>query len=149
MSFFNEPEISDSGLKSLPEDLCSGFLSHEKNPSTSAGFEPANLGSRASTLPRDLMEDTYVLLINCRFHLFRSSAFSISSQLSVSQIIKELCSSSSYSFQFRHLSFNDERPTGKKNTTIEWDNIRSFCPAMTSLSRYLEDLKVLINGEVL
>ena len=26
--------------------MCSGFLRPEKNPSTSAGFEPANLGSQ-------------------------------------------------------------------------------------------------------
>ena len=33
-------------MKSLPEDLRSGFLRPEKNPSTSAEFEPANLGSQ-------------------------------------------------------------------------------------------------------
>ena len=32
---------------SLPEDLCTRFLRPEKNPSTSVGFEPADLGSRA------------------------------------------------------------------------------------------------------
>ena len=32
LRFFNEPEISDSGpLKSLPEDLCSGFLRPKKS----------------------------------------------------------------------------------------------------------------------
>ena len=47
----------------------------------------------------------YVRLINCHFHLFRSSAPSFSFQyLLVSQIIKELCSS--YSFHFHHLPFN-------------------------------------------
>ena len=56
-----------------------------------------------------LMEDMYlflpyVRLINCRFYLFRSSASSFSSQYL--QIIKDLCSSSSYSFHFRHFSFN-------------------------------------------
>ena len=38
--------LGTPSLKSLPEDLCSGFLRSEKNPSTSAGFELANLGSR-------------------------------------------------------------------------------------------------------
>ena len=38
--------LGTPSLKSLPEDLCSGFLRPEKNPSTSAAFEPANLGSR-------------------------------------------------------------------------------------------------------
>ena len=38
-------QTRDPGLKSLPEDLCSWFLRPEKNPSTSAGFAPANLGS--------------------------------------------------------------------------------------------------------
>ena len=65
LSFFNEPEIllrclffrawvfltslksqtRDPSLKSLPEDLCSGFLCPEKNPLASAGFEPTTLGS--------------------------------------------------------------------------------------------------------
>ena len=47
----------------------------------------------------------YVGFINCRFHLFLSSASSLAPYM-CSQIIKELCSSSSYSFHFRHLSFN-------------------------------------------
>ena len=42
LKIFNEPETSDSG--SPADDLCSGF--YWKIPSTSAGFEPANLGSR-------------------------------------------------------------------------------------------------------
>ena len=53
LRFFNEPEISESGP--LPEDLRSGFLRPEKNPSTSAGFEPTNLGSRGEHVtPRPL-----------------------------------------------------------------------------------------------
>ena len=47
--FFNEPEnfrLGTPSLKSLPENWCSGFLRPEKNPSTLAGFEAANLGSR-------------------------------------------------------------------------------------------------------
>ena len=40
--------IKFSGLRffNKPGDLCSEFLRPEKNSSTSAGFEPANLGSR-------------------------------------------------------------------------------------------------------
>ena len=50
----------------------------------------------------------YVRLINCHFHLFRSSASYFSSQyLLLFLKSKELCSSSSYSFHFRYLSFND------------------------------------------
>ena len=37
-------------LKSLPEDLCSGFLRPEKNLSTSAEFQPENLGSRGENV---------------------------------------------------------------------------------------------------
>ena len=44
-------------------------------------------------------------LINCRFHVFRSSASCFMSPSSVFRIIKEL-RSSSFSFQYRHLSFN-------------------------------------------
>ena len=39
-------ETRDPSSKSLPEDLCSGFLCPEKNPLTSVGLEPASLGSR-------------------------------------------------------------------------------------------------------
>ena len=53
------------------------------------------------------MEDTYVRLINYSFHIFRSAAFlQVPISSSVSQIIQELCCSSSYSFHFRHMSFN-------------------------------------------
>ena len=48
-------------LNSLPEDLCSGYLRPEKNPSTSAGFEPANLGSRGQHVtPRPPRPTSYV-----------------------------------------------------------------------------------------
>ena len=57
-----------------------------------------------------LMEDMYCLLmfVTCCFHLFLSSVSCFSSRyFLVPQIFKELCSSSSYSFHFRHLSLND------------------------------------------
>jgi hypothetical protein len=46
--FFNEPEISDSGslaLSTSPRTYAQDFYVL-KNPSTSVGFEPANLGSQ-------------------------------------------------------------------------------------------------------
>ena len=48
LRFFNEPEISDSGpqLKVPPRRLVLKIFTSWKNPSTLAGFEPANLGSR-------------------------------------------------------------------------------------------------------
>ena len=56
LRFFNEPETSDSGppsLKSLPEDLCSGFLRPEKIHRPQSDFNPQILDLEASTLPRD------------------------------------------------------------------------------------------------
>ena len=49
---------------------------------------------------------SYFRLINCLYHLFRSSASSFSSHFpnSVTHIIKEVYTSSSYSFHFRHTS---------------------------------------------
>ena len=41
LRFFNESEISDPSRRTCTQDFTSW-----KNPSTSAGFEPANLGSR-------------------------------------------------------------------------------------------------------
>ena len=52
-----EPEISDSGpqLKVPPGGLILRILRPEKNPSTSAGFEHANPGSRGEhVIPRPL-----------------------------------------------------------------------------------------------
>ena len=48
LRFFNEPEISESGhqLKVPPGGLVLRMFTSWKNPSTSVGFEPANLGSR-------------------------------------------------------------------------------------------------------
>ena len=43
LRFFNEPEISDSGPL---EGLVLRIYTSWQNPSTSVGFEPANLGSR-------------------------------------------------------------------------------------------------------
>ena len=48
LRFFNEPEISDSGPLALvpPGGLVLRIFTSWKNPSTSAGLEPANLGSQ-------------------------------------------------------------------------------------------------------
>ena len=46
LSFAQRPIISGLRFFNESEILCSGFLRPQKNPSTSAGFEPANLGSR-------------------------------------------------------------------------------------------------------
>ena len=48
LRFFNEPEISDSApsAQSLSRRTCAQDVYDLKNPSTSAGFETANLGSR-------------------------------------------------------------------------------------------------------
>ena len=48
LRIFNEPEISDSGsqLKVPPGRLVLRISTSWKNPSTSVGFEPANLGCR-------------------------------------------------------------------------------------------------------
>ena len=49
------PQIYDMGptaLLPLRRKVCCGFF-HPKNPTASAGFEPANLGIKASTLPLD------------------------------------------------------------------------------------------------
>ena len=54
LSFFNEPEISDSGppsLKSLAEDLCSGFLRPEKIHRPQEGLNLRTLDLEASTRP--------------------------------------------------------------------------------------------------
>ena len=56
LRFFNEPKISDSGspsLKSLPEDLCSGFLCPEKIHRLQSNLSPRTLDLEASRLPRD------------------------------------------------------------------------------------------------
>ena len=56
LSFFNEPEISNSGppsLKSLPEDLCSGFLRPKKHPRPQPDLNPRTLDFETSRLPRD------------------------------------------------------------------------------------------------
>ena len=48
LRFFNKPEISDSGPQLIvpPGGLVLRIFTSWKNPSTSAGFERANLGSR-------------------------------------------------------------------------------------------------------
>ena len=54
LRFFDEPEISDSGppsLKSLPEDLCSGFLRPEKIHRPQPDFNPRTLDLEASSYP--------------------------------------------------------------------------------------------------
>ena len=54
LRFFNKPEISRLGtpsLKSLSEDLCSGFLHPEKIHWPQSGFNPRTLDFEASTLP--------------------------------------------------------------------------------------------------
>ena len=67
LEVINKHEISESGppsLKSLPEDFCSGFLRPEKNPSTSAGFEPAHLGSQGEHVtPRSPRSTVFFLVI--------------------------------------------------------------------------------------
>ena len=68
LRFFNEPKISRPGtpsLKSLPEDLCSGFLRPEKNQSASVGFEPANLGSRVEHVTSRPPRPTRSLVDRC------------------------------------------------------------------------------------
>ena len=54
--FFNEPEISDSGppaLKSLPKNLCLGFLRPEQIHRTQPSLNPRTLDLEASKLPQD------------------------------------------------------------------------------------------------
>ena len=55
LRLFNEPEIStrDPSLKSLPEDLCSGFLRPEKIHRPQPDLSPRTVDLEASTLPRD------------------------------------------------------------------------------------------------
>ena len=56
LRFFNEPDISDFGtpsLKSLLEDLWSGFLRPEKIHWPHPSLNPQTLELEASTLPRD------------------------------------------------------------------------------------------------
>ena len=62
LRFFNEPEISDSGpLK--------------KNPSTSAGFEPANLGSRGEHVtPNPPRRFRVYLLVTCEMWSIRKDS---------------------------------------------------------------------------
>ena len=47
LRFFNEPEISDCQLKVTPGGLVLRIFMSWKNPSTSARFEPTNLGSQS------------------------------------------------------------------------------------------------------
>ena len=52
LRFFNEPETSDSGplsLKSLPEDLCSGFFRPEKIHRPQSGLNPRTFDLEATT----------------------------------------------------------------------------------------------------
>jgi len=70
------------------------------------------LYSMLISMSKDLRKITYGIsslfrLINCCFHVFRSLASSKLPICYVSQIIKELCfSSSAYFFHFRHLYFS-------------------------------------------
>ena len=67
LRFFNEPEISDSGpsaLKSLPDDLCSGFYRPEKIHRPQPGLNPRTLDLEASTLPRG-RHPQYIVM--CRY----------------------------------------------------------------------------------
>ena len=45
--------VLDPRLKSLPKDLCSGFLRPEKIYRPQRDLNPRTLGLEASTLPRD------------------------------------------------------------------------------------------------
>ena len=68
--FFNEPEISDSGPPALSPSrrTCAQDFYILKNPSTSAGFEPASLGSRGKHgTPRPLRP--YNLYIGMQYNL--------------------------------------------------------------------------------
>ena len=75
LRFFNEPEISDSGvqLKIPPGGLVLRIFTSWKNPSTSVGFEPVNLGSWACypetiEVDRDgyaLQYNTHLLQTDC------------------------------------------------------------------------------------
>ena len=73
LRIFNEPEISDSGppqVKVPPVGLLLRIFTSWKNPSTSARFEPANLGSRGEHVtprpPRPILNNlnsiTYSIL---------------------------------------------------------------------------------------
>ena len=48
-----ENSTRDPSLKSLPEDLCSGFLCPEKIHRPQPGLNPRTLDLEVSTLPRD------------------------------------------------------------------------------------------------
>ena len=62
LRFFNEPEIwlGTPSLKSLPEDLCLGFLRPEKIHRSQSGLNPRTLGLEAITLPLDHRGRQYV-----------------------------------------------------------------------------------------
>ena len=67
-------QTRDPRLMSLPEDLLSGLLSPGKIQ-ISAGFEPPNLGYRASMLPRDHQDRHRVIyLISAMVVLIRVSS---------------------------------------------------------------------------
>ena len=66
--FFNEPEISDLGpqVKVPAGGLLLRIFTSWKNPSTSIGFEPANLGSRDEHVTPRPPRPTYARHWNCR-----------------------------------------------------------------------------------
>ena len=65
LGFFNEPEISNSG-PGVPRTCAQDFYILKKNPSTSAGFKPANLGSQGEV--EILIEDFFFIFRNLKYH---------------------------------------------------------------------------------
>jgi hypothetical protein len=68
--FFNMPQICDMGpiiLLPFRRKACCGFLSPFKNPTASAGFEPANLGIRgqhATSAPPKPLGSQYTITVS-------------------------------------------------------------------------------------
>ena len=62
-------QTRDPSLKSLPEEMCLGFLRPENSSSISAGFEPANFVSRGD-LPRGVLSEGLL------YKFFKSILFS-------------------------------------------------------------------------
>ena len=66
-------QTRDPSLKSLPEDLCSGFLRPEKIHRPQSGLNPRTLDLEAITLPRDYRGRQYPIY----FNNFKEFAFDI------------------------------------------------------------------------
>jgi hypothetical protein len=129
LRFFNEPEISDSGCpaESPSRRTCSQDFYVLKNPSTSAGFEPANLGSRGehtSMLPQTLLLSCTLFTLDtsycvCVMNTIWSLGSSFSSQCrhlwlkSSGSCILFLCTSFT---SFVHLQFHH----GEGNFLLEY-----------------------------